>query len=204
MPDARVSAAAPGLPSAAMPPALAAHLDALHSRAIHLEQVARALRLLIDVSYIEREILEELAGVITAEAVAIETGLDTLVLDKLAPPASSGKDPVLPIYRKWLARNTEWFGLGADEEDRPEADALRAHAGALHAAMIEQGACSMEGIAALAHAMWVEDGPGCLEGTEEFELEVTDRQHASLAAIWRAASGCEGLPPQLYGGPIQP
>lgn len=120
-----------------------------------------------------------------------------------AGPAAAdlAEDPVLPIYREWLRGETIWRNAPVDT---PETDALRDRVRSLHLAMIEQGACSMEGIAALAHAMWVEDGPCSLEGSEYHAHEIQESGHAMLAAIWRAASGCEGLPPRIERDHIQP
>ncbi|MAZ27992.1 MAG: hypothetical protein CL868_13070 [Cytophagaceae bacterium] len=83
MPDACVSAAATGLPSAKMPPALAAHLAALHVRAVGLQSVTRSLRLLIDVDMISSELLSGLLDVADREAVAVQRALDDATLQSL-------------------------------------------------------------------------------------------------------------------------
>lgn len=83
MPDACVSAAAPGLPSAKMPPALEDHLDNLQTRAFGLEKVAEALRLMIYVDQMDRDLLAGVVGFLVSEASAIEQGLDRAELHKL-------------------------------------------------------------------------------------------------------------------------
>ncbi|HBS99287.1 MAG: hypothetical protein KKI16_07700 [Alphaproteobacteria bacterium] len=83
MPDARVSAAAPGLPSAKVPPALAAHLDTLHVRSAELQSMAKALRLLIVVDMIDRDFLTDLLDVILKTAKDMEQDLDGATLQNL-------------------------------------------------------------------------------------------------------------------------
>jgi len=83
MPDACVSAAAPGLPSTKMPPALAAHLETMHVQAIYLNRVAKALRQLIDVDIIDPDLLTDLLDVILKQSEDMDKGLYAATLQKL-------------------------------------------------------------------------------------------------------------------------
>jgi hypothetical protein len=83
MPDACVSAAAPGLPSTKMPPALAAHLENMHVQAIYLNRVAKALRQLIDVDIIDPDLLTDLLDVILKQSEDMDKGLYAATLQKL-------------------------------------------------------------------------------------------------------------------------
>ena len=109
------------------------------------------------------------------------------------------EDPILPLYRQWVAARNEWYRCadipGNGNCDMPESKAAEAQGDAAFWAMIEMTPSSMEGIAALIHVLWDLDGPSVTTDCEEYD-ELADRPNCKLMrAIWRGASGRNGLPP---------
>lgn len=121
-----------------------------------------------------------------------------------AAPALRGvepEDPILPLYREWLAARAEWLAadLAAEREGRIDnlCPIVRAAEDREYAALDEMCGLkpvSLSGIAALAHALWVCGGPSLLEGTPDWEEECETWENRLIASIWRGASGQEGLP----------
>lgn len=111
------------------------------------------------------------------------------------------EDPILPIYREWLAGREEWVAaeLAAEREGRSDwlCPIVRAAEDREFAALDEMCVLkpvSMAGVAALAHALWVCGGPTLLEGTPDWEKECETWENRLIASIWRGASGQDGLP----------
>lgn len=109
------------------------------------------------------------------------------------------EDPILPLYRQWVAARREWYRYADLPDngnwDMPESQVASDQEDAAFAAMIELTPSSMAGIAALMHVLWDLEGPVVASDSEEY-LEHAGRPNCKLMlAIWRAASGQRGLPP---------
>lgn len=115
-------------------------------------------------------------------------------------------DPILPFYRKWWASHVEWNRLadlpGNEEWDWPESIEARDQEHAAMQKMLEITPTSLAGIAALAHLMWVDEGPSLRTDNPEYAEECAQRENIMILQIWRAASGQGGLPPH-YSDPNQ-
>lgn len=109
------------------------------------------------------------------------------------------EDPVLPHYREWLAARTEWERCaqlpGNGNNDWPESLAAKDRENEAREAMTEITPTTMAGIAALVHVLWDWAGPVSTRGSKFFEEECEEEENLLLAAIWRGASGNDGLPP---------
>jgi hypothetical protein len=112
--------------------------------------------------------------------------------------AGDRHDPVLPHYRQWVSARAEWLRLtdlpGNGNYDAPESMAEEDKEQTAFRAMCEETPTSMEGIAALAHALWDLDGPVFCPDHEDYEAATNSQNCKLIAAIWRAASGQTGLP----------
>ena len=125
-----------------------------------------------------------------------------LVAAALTVPAlakAEGEDPILPLYRQWVTARKEWYRYvdlpGNGNWDAPESKAASDQEDAAFWAMINMTPTSMAGIAALIHVLWDLDGPSGPTDSEEY-LENADHPNCKLMrAIWRGASGQQGLPP---------
>ena len=109
------------------------------------------------------------------------------------------EDPILPLYRQWVAARKEWCRYADLPEsgnwDMPETKAAESKEDAAFWAMIEMTPISMAGIAALIHVLWDLDGPSVVSDHENYS-ELSDHPNCKLMrAIWRGASGRNGLPP---------
>ncbi|MEM1149850.1 MAG: hypothetical protein AAGI03_04735 [Pseudomonadota bacterium] len=60
--------------------------------------------------------------------------------------------------------------------------------------LVEMTPISMAGVAALAHVYWDEYGPCFQPGAQDFEAQCGSFDSKLIAAIWRGASGRDGLP----------
>ncbi len=115
---------------------------------------------------------------------------------------SGNEDPILPHYREWLAAKTQWWRWcehpGNGNWDFPESvDADRREEAAFEA-MMRTPATTMEGMAALAHVLWNVAGPSACEDTAEFEEQCRKYEFQPALALWRSATGQDGLPPSFY------
>lgn len=114
---------------------------------------------------------------------------------------TAGEDPILPLYRQWVAARNEWHryvGLPGNENwDAPESKAAEAQENAAFWEMIEMTPTSMEGIAALIHILWSLEGPAVATDHEEFHERADHPNCKLMAAIWRGATGRDGLPSPL-------
>lgn len=104
----------------------------------------------------------------------------------------------MPIYRAWNKAITEWNHYaempGNENLDWPEAKAAEARENAAFSAMIDMSPVSMEGIAAIAHLLWETEGLDVIPTNEEYSAHCDSAGNRLIRAIWRAASGKEGLP----------
>ena len=100
-------------------------------------------------------------------------------------------DPILPIYREWVAARAE----GGDDHAATgfEAAAFRVMAGLTPT--------SQAGIAALATLLWSLHGPSVQPEHERYAEECADPTAMLIAAIWRAASGRVGVPDEVIDLP---
>lgn len=140
-------------------------------------------------------------GPLAALSAALAAG-DVTAATAQAVPAlarAEDEDPILPIYRQWVAARKEWYrSIDLPENDKwdmPESKAAEAIENDAFWAMIDMTPTSMAGIAALIHVLWDLDGPGVPADSEDFLGRVDDPPCKLMAAIWRGASGQQGLPP---------
>lgn len=116
------------------------------------------------------------------------------------PAIAEAEDPILPAYREWLATRTEWKRLMSlaldDEMEDPSPELLAAEAlwDAAFNELMKLEPQGLQGIAALAHVWLDEFGPVGKSNSELAEIECAIPENRIIAAIWRAASGQEGLP----------
>ncbi len=112
--------------------------------------------------------------------------------------ASQKADPILPLYREWCDARAEWIHYsempGNEDWKWPESTDSAAREDAAFFRMIDMTPVSMEGLAALAHVHWDTDGPVHVETRENFTVECNQSGNKLMAAIWRGASGQNGLP----------
>ena len=109
------------------------------------------------------------------------------------------EDSILPIYREWLAARAEWYELsdlpGNEDWEWPESKAAENREWAAFEAMLETRPTTMEGVAALAAALWAWEGPCWKPSSPEYSEALDDTTNRLIAAIWKASSGSDGLPP---------
>lgn len=120
----------------------------------------------------------------------------------LAAPAVAAEpeDPVLPIYRRWRENHEAWIAILEQPENRrldcddiPGAKALFAAREKAFFELIDMTPVSLEGVAALAHVLWVDDGPSYREDHPGHIEEMKAPELKLKAAMWRAISGPDGL-----------
>jgi hypothetical protein len=113
--------------------------------------------------------------------------------------AGLADDPILPIYHEWVAAKREWQRYenlpGNGNWDFPESLAAARREDAAFTAMMTTRATSMAGVAGLAHVIWQSSGPGWVYGSEDYLEESRSFENAPKLALWRSASGQDGLPP---------
>lgn len=63
-------------------------------------------------------------------------------------------------------------------------------------AILDAAPLSLAGIAALTHVLWSLEGPVVSRAHPDFWKEAATPTSKILRAVWRAASGKEGLPPE--------
>lgn len=106
-------------------------------------------------------------------------------------------DPIIPIYREWLATRREWQRLSELPEngnwDDPRSLAAEAREMALEDQMLKLTPTTLEGVGALAALAWVYVNPGA-STPHEFEKEALGHDCRTIIAIWKACTGKEGFP----------
>lgn len=127
------------------------------------------------------------------------TALPASSLALAIPTQASTADPIVSLYRDWLAATAEWRRLadipGNEDFDWPESIAAenRAHAALL--AMVELTPTTVEGIAALSHILWSLKGPAFRTDHPEYAVQCQEPSKKALLALWRATSGRSDHPP---------
>lgn len=121
----------------------------------------------------------------------------TLALTTVA--SSAPVDPVVTLYREWLAARAEWVALsnipGNEDFDWPESLAAEDRSHELMLQLVELTPTTIEGMAGLAHILWYIGGPVFSPHTEDYEEEIQEPTKKAMLAIWRAASGKHEAPP---------
>lgn len=110
------------------------------------------------------------------------------------------EDPVLPVYRRWRDNHEAWLEIlerpenrRMDSDDIPGANALHDARERAFSELLGMTPTSLEGVAAISHVLWVEDGPSYVEGHPDHVEEMKAPEMKLKAAMWRAISGPEGL-----------
>ncbi len=147
-------------------------------------------------------------GPLAALSAALAAG-DVTAATAQAVPAlarAEDEDPILPIYRRRVAARKEWYRYidlpENDKWDMPESKAAEAIERAAERAMIDMTPTSMAGIAALIHVLWDMEGPRAPADSEDFLGQADDPPCKLMTAIWRGASGQQGLPPDNRMEPV--
>lgn len=114
------------------------------------------------------------------------------------PASAKQEDPILPLYRDWKLARKEWHRLsdmpGNENWDCPESLAADDRESAAFWAIVDMTPVSIEGIAALAHVLWINDGPNSRADDPDYPVECAWPGNKMIRAIWQAASGQDGLP----------
>lgn len=114
--------------------------------------------------------------------------------------SAEAEDPVLPIYRKWCAARAEWLELseleGNGDFEHPQSLAAEKIENDAFFAMVEMSPTSLEGVAAMAHVFWEVYGPCMPDDAPDYVSATEEPENKLIAAIWRCASGENGLPRQ--------
>lgn len=109
------------------------------------------------------------------------------------------EDPILPLYRQWLAARDDWHRHadlpGNEDWNAPQSQAASDRKQAAFSAMVEMTPTSMAAMAALIHVLWDLDGPTLSEGSEGYLAEAEEPNCKLMRALWRGASGQHGFPP---------
>ena len=113
-----------------------------------------------------------------------------------SPAAAASEDPIIPHYRRWTAALAEWRRLAELSEDweGPEFEAVTRIESEATDAMVDMTPQSPEGFAALAHVLWYWEGPSMSPDCPEYADACKTIGNRLIAAIWRGASGRDGLP----------
>jgi hypothetical protein len=124
-----------------------------------------------------------------------------LILLMAARALAGAGDPIIPLYQEWLALRAEWRrhsniprADGSDPTDSPECKAIYAREWDLFEKLAGAEPVSLEGMAALAHVLWIMAGPESFPDTPAFKEQCAIPENRIIAAIWRAASGAAGFP----------
>lgn len=106
-------------------------------------------------------------------------------------------DPVVSIYRDWLAAREEWRVLsclpGNDDWDDPRSLDAQAREDAAEEKMLAIKPTSLEGIGALVALAWAYAGPSVTD-PESYGADVQSMDCRALMAIWTICTGKEGYP----------
>lgn len=113
--------------------------------------------------------------------------------------AMEDEDPVLPVYRQWVAARREWYRCmelpDAEDWDDPRCLAASEREAEAYEAMIDMTPVSLAGVAALVHVLWDTAGPDVLPDHEDYPALMERVEIKLMCALWRGASGQKGLPP---------
>lgn len=122
-------------------------------------------------------------------------------LNMPADIVDGSRDPVLSLHRKWSDACATWERLAAipgnENSDALESKVAELEEAAAFEAMIETPPTSLAGIAVLASVLWEMEGPSGTPGSEEYQKQADGLSCKLILAIWRAASGGNGLPRPL-------
>lgn len=116
-------------------------------------------------------------------------------------PPPSAEDPVLPLFREWVAARRTWYDRieGPDGDDTwslPDTKDASAQENTAYNALLHTTPTTLAGIAALAVVLWDLASHDIPPGVPIEALHLPDEPALRLiAAIWRAASGRDGFPP---------
>ncbi|NDV52154.1 hypothetical protein [Salipiger sp. PrR003] len=109
------------------------------------------------------------------------------------------EDPILPHYRAWLAAREDWRRAsmvpGNEDFDSPESLDADEREFAAEDRMLDTVPTSKEGLAAVAHLMWVHLGPAALKGSENYEDQFNALPARMARAIWAFATDGAPMPP---------
>ena len=112
-------------------------------------------------------------------------------LSRATLPAAAAADPILPLYERWCFLNSEWSRLCTllddREDDTPEMDAIFMERWRVYDQIADTPPRSAAGVAAMAHVMWVEDGPCSVPDTPAYQEEITQERHRLLQSLRRGA-----------------
>lgn len=115
-----------------------------------------------------------------------------------AAVTASENDPVVSLYRDWLAARQEWRDLadlpGNGDWDDPRSIAAQDREIDLERRMLMERPTSLEGVGALAAVAWNYVDPGFLDPDDFREAMQNHGECRFLLAIWAACSGKEGYP----------
>ena len=123
---------------------------------------------------------------------AFTGSLAALAVAPLPTDAAITEDPILPLYREWLAAITAWRKM-AETDLSWESEAMKvfwvrktaAYSAALHLVPLGKG-----GIAALCHMILDEEtGPGVVEDHPEYWEKFNERQNRGIYRIFEAVTG---------------
>ncbi len=124
-----------------------------------------------------------------------------------AAAATLAEDPILPVFRDWLDARRTWLALaelpGNGDWDDPRSIAAAERWDTAEARMLELGATTPEGIAALATLAWDYIRPGTFD-PEEFALAARAPECRAVMAIWQACTGQVGYPLPIPQRPAPP
>lgn len=113
--------------------------------------------------------------------------------------AASPEDPVLPLFREWVAARMEWYRYADLPEngnyELPESRAAEEREFAAFRAICDTTPTTRAGIAAVAVVLWDCEGPDSQPGTDEFADQCERHTSRLIRAVWCAASGDTTLPP---------
>jgi hypothetical protein len=109
--------------------------------------------------------------------------------------AAEVEDPVLPLFRQWVAARIDWYKHVDGDWDEPEALAAEHRETETYRAIVDTVPTTSAGIAALVCVLWDVIGPSYLIGSEDYLDELQKGEIKLLRSIWCAASGHDGLPP---------
>lgn len=117
-----------------------------------------------------------------------------------ADASPSDDSEYLALYRELVDANEAWRTYA----DGPSTgwndatfDRLSDRFSALLDRFDQMSPVTMEGLAAMIHVQWIDDGPTSKRGSEAWHEEVESPELMRVVRLWRAASGQDGLPRRL-------
>ncbi|WP_273699643.1 hypothetical protein [Paracoccus sphaerophysae] len=125
-------------------------------------------------------------------------------MNKITTRDFAPADPILPLYEAWRAARATWYELSSlpnnSNWDAPESRAAEAREHAAFSAMLDILPTTTAGFAALADVLWSVNGPSLAKDHPSFAAECDEPGNRLMIALWRAASGQDGLPPSAADG----